>query len=103
MDPWDWGVDDVVQNICHSDGRLWADRPSARLPDFVALERKLREQDVDGPTLLRDVDLQVLNNDLGVQPLGQRSTLFSAITKLRQQSTRFTSQEAAASPIHPVG
>ncbi|KAI9662008.1 MAG: hypothetical protein M1831_002923 [Alyxoria varia] len=89
MDPWNWTVDDVVLNLCHS-RELWSDRATATLPEPKQFEEILRENDIDGPTLLEDVDKTSLASELGIKSVGQRSSIVLAITKLRIVSKSYT-------------
>lgn len=93
-DPWTWHVDDVCLHLCKSRD-LWTDRPQSSLPPPGMLEDILRTNEVDGPTLLQDVNSEVLKNDFGIPSLGQRSALLHAINKLRAISVRYGSNKAA--------
>lgn len=100
MDPWDWSPDDVVINLCHQ-RNLWADRPRSSLPNSKELESSLRENEIDGSTLLQSVDLQTIKDDLGVRLLGQRSAVHHAIKKLQAQSPKFIQQQTmVTSQLH---
>ena len=95
MDPWDWSVDDVVGNLCHHSGYLWADRPNSASLDKAKLEAILREHEINGSCLLTDVDVSTLKDDLGIKAVGQRSMLLHAIKKLQDQSFKWRTQQAA--------
>ncbi|KAF2434785.1 hypothetical protein EJ08DRAFT_693284 [Tothia fuscella] len=88
-DPWDWSIDDVVDEFCNS-RRIWAiGRPTARLPDPVKFEKVLRDNDIDGATLISDLGSVELKNDLEVSSLGQRSSIVWGIQQLRQSSAKW--------------
>lgn len=89
-DPWDWTVDHVVDALCAS-RTLWNEnRPDSRLPAPARLEQIIRENEINGSTLLTDVTTQLLKDDFGIQPLGQRSALMYAVQRLRMQSLSYT-------------
>ena len=94
MDPWCWSVDEVVSNLCHQH-HLWEDRPQSTLPDGVTFERILRENEIDGSTLLQSVDLQTIKDDLGIRSLGQRSAVHHAIKKLQSISPKYLNSKAS--------
>lgn len=91
-DPWQWTVDDVVSTLCQS-RELWNDRPGSTLPDTVTLERSLRDNDVNGSTLLNDVTKDVLRDDFGIASLGQRSAITWAIEQLRDRSDLYLTEQ----------
>ncbi|KAI1318421.1 hypothetical protein F5Y16DRAFT_406340 [Xylariaceae sp. FL0255] len=51
-DPFNWDVDMVVRELCSPDHPTWTWCPSPELPPSEQLEACLREQRVDGHTLL---------------------------------------------------
>ncbi|KAI0007806.1 hypothetical protein F4779DRAFT_619213 [Xylariaceae sp. FL0662B] len=87
-DPWDWGVDRVVQEFC-SPVRSW-DPPSLplKLPPLEQLEASLREHEVDGHTLLT-YDHTELFGELGIKILKHRATFKHAISSFRSRSKQF--------------
>ncbi|KAI1777581.1 hypothetical protein F4818DRAFT_407147 [Hypoxylon cercidicola] len=87
-DPWDWDVDRVVQELC-SINRSWKP-PSAPLkfPPLEQLEASLREQEVDGHTLLT-YDHEQLCNVLGFKILKHKATLKHAIGVFRSRSQQY--------------
>jgi hypothetical protein len=88
-DPWDWSIDEVVDEFCHS-RTLWQQgRPNSALPDPAAFEQILRDNDVNGATLLTEVNPTSLKDDFGIKSLGQRSNVAWAVDKLRGRSKRF--------------
>lgn len=89
MDPWDWSVDDVVANLCHN-RELWSNRPHAVLPP--SLERSIRQNYLDGASLLECADQQVLKEDLDINSLGPRLALIHGIKKLQQRSPKYLSE-----------
>ena len=94
MDPWQWSVEDVVNNLCYSSS-LWSDLPNASFPDSSTLQVSLRENDVNGSTLLTELDHQVLKDEFQIKSLGQRSTVLFVVAKLRGQSTLWQQHESA--------
>jgi len=93
MDPWSWTVDEVVRNLCHLRD-LWKDRPNASLPDPEFLEQQLRDNAVDGATLLQDITKETLKDDFGIKKLGERSAIMHAVTVLRTQSQGYISHRS---------
>lgn len=102
-DPWNWTVNDVVDEFCKTRG-LWAvDRPHATLPDPVNFERLLRKNEVDGSTLLLQINAEELKTDLEIKTLGQRSAVLWAIQQLRFRSPKWQEnnrQDAMLRPQH---
>jgi hypothetical protein len=89
-DPWYWDIDRVVAELC-TESRSWTSDTvrSRRRPNFLILEAALREQEIDGSTLLTAVDDAVLKNELGIKVLGQLAPVKQIIWDLRQDSTRY--------------
>ncbi|KAI1078332.1 hypothetical protein F5B20DRAFT_571599 [Whalleya microplaca] len=87
-DPWDWDVDRVVQEFC-SANRSW-DPPSLplKLPPPEQLEASLREQEVDGHTLLT-YDHTELFSELGIKILKHKATFKHAIGSFCSRSKQF--------------
>ena len=96
MDPWEWSVDDVVTNLCNS-RQLWANRPNTNLPQPATLEETIRENELDGSSLLSDVSLETLKTDFGIKPFSHRSALIYAIDKLRNESQGYRSHQVTIS------
>jgi hypothetical protein len=88
-DPWKWSVDRVVQELC-TDNRSWQPySPSMPRPKPILLEKALREQEVDGTTLLMNIGDKEMKEDLGIKVLGHRAFVRSAISDLRVKSVKF--------------
>lgn len=88
-DPWTWDIDRVVRELC-TNQRSWpAKSASQRLPDPASLEECLREQEVDGPTLLTTVNETILKETLGVRKLREIDTINHAIMALRSMSPSY--------------
>jgi hypothetical protein len=89
-DPWYWDIDRVAAELC-TESRLWTSETVRlrRRPNFVSLEAALREQEIDGSTLLTAVDDGVLKNELGIRVLGQLAPVKQIIWDLRQESLRY--------------
>lgn len=88
-DPWNWGVDKVVANLCDLSGPMLRGVDPLSIPDSAFLEKSLRENAVSGPTLLTELTHPVLRDDLGLRPLGHRTTIMHMIMDLRRQSTKY--------------
>jgi hypothetical protein len=58
-------------------------------PDPAALERVLREHEVNGNVLLIDVDDNVMRQDFGLKVLGRRAFIRGAIDELRVKSAKY--------------
>lgn len=88
-DPWDWSIDRVVQELC-TPNRSWQPRtPSMLIPDPAALERVLRDHEVNGNVLLIDVDDNVMRQDFGLKVLGRRAFIRGAIDEMRVKSAKY--------------
>lgn len=88
-DPWNWGVDKVVATLCDLNGTLLRGVDPLSIPDPAFLEKALRENAVNGPTLLTELSHPAMRDDLGLKPLGHRSTVTHLIMDLRRQSPRY--------------
>ncbi|KAI4213756.1 MAG: hypothetical protein LQ351_003722 [Letrouitia transgressa] len=88
-DPCQWSVDQVVGALCSPNAAFRTSADPGQRPDPNFLEAKLREQYIDGTTLLTDIDLKSLREDIGIQPLGPRSTILREIKRLRRQSRTY--------------
>lgn len=88
-DPIDWGVDEVVAFLCNPKSAPWAQSVTSARPDPAALETALRDNFISGEVLLHDVDSDAIKNDLGVNPLGHRSSVTRAIEWLRLRSSKY--------------
>lgn len=91
-DPWQWSVDEVVHVFCKT-RNLWNDNASSVLPNAASLELKLRENDINGSTLLTEVDREFLRSDCGINSLGQRSSILKAIDKLKDLSPLYAAEQ----------
>lgn len=101
-DPWDWTVDEVVDQFCHA-RTLWSEgRSGARLPDPVSLERALRENDVEGSTLLTDLGPGELKDEFGLKSLGQRSGVMWGIRQLRNRSEKYLENQRSSAHLQQV-
>ena len=88
-DPFDWDVDRVVRELC-TDRRCWLLAPADRvLPDPVTFERALRVHDINGWTLLLDLDIKVLKELAPLEPLKSITTVLAAIKWLRERSPKY--------------
>src|SRR5437762_4607075 len=88
-DPFDWGTDRLVREFC-SENRSWS-LPAlhSRLPDPVAFEAVLRENELDGYTLLTDVSPEDLINIYGLKSHLRRKVVKDAMAQLRRRSPKF--------------
>ncbi|QDS69900.1 hypothetical protein FKW77_000945 [Venturia effusa] len=101
-DPWDWTVDEVVKEFCY-DRKIWRlGHPHVRLPDPVLLDRLLRENDVEGHTLLTDLGHPELKDDFGIKSLGQRSGLIWGIGQLRTRSEKYLANQQSNARLQQV-
>jgi hypothetical protein len=98
VDPWDWSINQVVDALCHS-RTLWQDgRPNSALPEPLLFEHNLRENDVNGSTLLNDVTPESLKDDFGIKSLGQRSSVSWAIRQLQNRSEKYAVERPPPTP-----
>ncbi|KAI3326522.1 hypothetical protein HD806DRAFT_410012 [Xylariaceae sp. AK1471] len=96
-DPFNWGIDRVVRELCFPDHPTWT--PSPELPPSEQLEACLREQGVDGHTLLTYPDESELRKRLGIKTLKQENTFLHARRELRQRSRLY--QDYLNDPLVP--
>lgn len=103
-DPWYWGVEKVVATLCDLRGPMLRGVDPLSIPDRAFLEKALRENAVSGPTLLTELTHPVLRDDLGLKPLGHRTTLMHVIMDLRRQSSRYLQHLETQNAIsYPTG
>ena len=69
-DPWNWSVGEVLEFFQTRAPQYTADLPYARLPSLDTFLPALKDNDIDGATLL-EVDTNLLKND--TQRYWQRS------------------------------
>ena len=89
VDPWDWDQDQVVKVFCHDCAQLPIPSVTSILPEPVAFEALLRENDVNGSTLLTDISGEVLKADFNIKSIGQRNAVVFAISELRKKSQKY--------------
>ncbi|KAK7615236.1 hypothetical protein JOL62DRAFT_146314 [Phyllosticta paracitricarpa] len=90
-DPWDWSVDQVVEALCHQT-KWWRDgNPNITLPEASPLETALRDNEINGFTLLSYVDDQIMKSDFGLKTARRAATRW-AIRSLRERSPKYASQ-----------
>ena len=92
-DPWDWTIDEVIEALCAS-RRIYNDAgwSNPTLPDSKTFEQQLREQEVNGATLLTGVTEQFLKEELNIKALGKRQALLVAIKHLQSRSSKYYEQ-----------
>lgn len=88
-DPWDWSVDQVIDYFDKFRLSSVEHRPHSALPAALELEKLFRLHDINGSTLLSDVDSTVLREDFQIFSFGQRSAIVYAIRQLRQNSSKY--------------
>lgn len=89
-DPWNWGVDEVVTAICNRQTPLLnPDDYRAEYPAGEFLEGIIRDNEIGGATLLKDVDNKSMREDLGISKFGHRGAIQHVITLLRYQSPKY--------------
>ncbi|KAL2001985.1 hypothetical protein VTN02DRAFT_900 [Thermoascus thermophilus] len=89
-DPLDWTVDQVVAYLCHNPATPWSQSATpAPRPDPASFEAALRDNVINGETLLNDVDRDTLRQDLGLKAVGHYSSIRRAIDHLRQLSVKY--------------
>ncbi|KHJ35427.1 putative snf2 family helicase snf2 family helicase atpase [Erysiphe necator] len=98
-DPWNWNVDRVVQELCTTN-RTWQPQSPAMplISDPESLAAILRDQEVTGSVLLKEINMSVLKNEFGIRALGRRSFIMSAIDQFRSRSLLYSSCISEPSP-----
>ncbi|KAJ0387733.1 hypothetical protein COL922a_001840 [Colletotrichum nupharicola] len=96
-DPFDWDVDKVVHELCIADKRPWLPRQASKRPDPQTLSNALRENEIDGETLLTYEDVMSstkgLLETLGLTKPAHQMTLVKAITYLKSKSAGYRQQK----------
>ncbi|KAK8114371.1 hypothetical protein PG999_006440 [Apiospora kogelbergensis] len=89
IDPWGWDTDRVVKELC-TGRRSWKplENPPI-LPDPIHLESGLRENLINGVSLLKDADDPSFFQDLGVKANKHKNTLREAISQFQQRSPMY--------------
>ncbi|KAI9776473.1 MAG: hypothetical protein M1835_005510 [Candelina submexicana] len=88
-DPFDWTVDDVVTRLCNANTSWSSSTAPSVLPDPTFFELALRENHIDGVTLLTEVDRATLQYHLGLKSVGHIGTVMRAVQRLRSQSPKY--------------
>ncbi|KAL9595775.1 MAG: hypothetical protein Q9219_006229 [cf. Caloplaca sp. 3 TL-2023] len=102
-DPWEWTIDQVVTTFCDPTLPFRATKDPRVLPNPTFLEQKLREQCIEGCTLLTDIDHRILKEELGILPLGQRGHILREIREFRRKSPRYSEYIHNTLPEPPTG
>jgi len=102
QDPWDWSIDDVVEALCKSRALWEGYARDLKLPDATIFEQSIRENDINGSTLLRGLDKAVLKDELGIKSIGQRDAILYAIENLQGQSLKYANHSGAAASRHQL-
>lgn len=89
-DPRNWTIDRVVYELCHSSTPLWLplDGPQQLIPERPRLENALRENHVDGDSLLT-LEMTTLKEDLGIASFGIRNAIMKAVRFFRGNSRTY--------------
>ncbi|KAK0621383.1 hypothetical protein B0T17DRAFT_591280 [Bombardia bombarda] len=88
MDPFLWDVDRVVRELCTSK-RSWISRSAPKLPDPARLEALIRDQEVDGETLLTYQDefsVKMLWEALEIKKAPHQLSVNAAIKQFKNRS-----------------
>ncbi|KAL9131167.1 MAG: hypothetical protein Q9217_000820 [Psora testacea] len=101
-DPYDWGVEEVITELCDPNSRLRTAHGSQFFPNEISLAAKLREHDVTGLALLQNVDADCLKNEFGIKSMGQRACLEELIEALQQESLRYQERQIRRASNHTV-
>lgn len=88
-DPWDWSIDQVVEEVCVKRSIWRKGRPNVTLPNPAVLEPLLRENAVDGATLLSGVGKDELKNEFRIKSLGHINGFLWGVGRLRMQSSKY--------------
>ncbi|KAI9837386.1 MAG: hypothetical protein M1837_002995 [Sclerophora amabilis] len=88
-DPFEWSVEQVIEALCKRSAS-WLNASSKPIsPDPGFLETAIRENDLDGLTLLTSIDNMILRDDLGIKSIGHRASVMQAIHRLRALSSKY--------------
>jgi hypothetical protein len=87
-DPLDWTTDQLVAFLYGSPAV-----GSLRRPD-VSFKATLRDNKIDGEVLLKKVDNDVLQRDLGLSPFGERIWVLDVIRYLQEKSGKYQAANA---------
>ncbi|KAK1035025.1 hypothetical protein LTR33_016523, partial [Friedmanniomyces endolithicus] len=85
-DPWNWTVAEVQQFFRQDAVDCLSDRPTAQLPPLDTFLQSLADSEVDGPSLIDDVDAPALRDDFGISSFRVRGTILHCIRKLKERS-----------------
>lgn len=88
-DAWNWTVDQVVSALCDHNGPFLRSIDPISIPDPGFLEKALRENVIGGPALLTGLTYATLREELGIRPLGHRTTIMHLIRDLQRQSAKY--------------
>ena len=100
-DPWNWSPAEVQQFFRQDAVRYIADRASGQLPPLSTFAQTMIDNDVDGASLLDNVDNNALRQEFGVSSFRQRGSIMHCIRKLQKRSQAFNSRHASPMPQTP--
>lgn len=95
QDPFSWSVDQVIDQICFTTSSLRASLTIKSNLNLSKLQTSLRDNDIDGESLLSLEDTNV-KDDLGISSFGQRREIRKIIQYLRQVSKLYNSSLEAS-------
>ena len=104
-DPWDWTVEDVVNELCGPAGALRIINPQY-FPEPTNFGRLIRENELWGAMILTQVNHACLKDDMGIKSIGQRGAIMHTISYLRSKSAKYRGYvqvEAASIPLPSSG
>ncbi len=103
QDPWDWTVDQVVSALTDRDSPLLKTNSPLHLPDATFLAKIIRDNDITGLALLRDVTTPCLRDELGIKSFGHRSSINLLIEQLQEVSPKFQEKTQRSARLSSVG
>ncbi|KAK0324660.1 hypothetical protein LTR82_004365 [Friedmanniomyces endolithicus] len=83
-DPWNWTVAEVQQFFRQDAIAYLGDRPT--VPPLDTFSQSLADSEVDGRSLLDDVDVAALRDDFGISSYQVRRIILHCIDKLKERS-----------------
>ncbi|KAK8055986.1 5-aminolevulinate synthase [Apiospora rasikravindrae] len=89
IDPWEWDTNRVVKELCTSKRSWKSFEDPPILPDPTRLENALRDNLINGISLLKDADDECFFKDIGVKANKHKNTLRDAISQFRRRSRRY--------------
>ena len=94
-DPYGWDVEKVISEVLRATDAPWLQGSALPWSDeaLAGIIKSFQENEVDGHTLLKEINRSVLKDEFKIAPLKQRAVIDRAVQYLQQRSEIYQSQQ----------